>query len=225
MINLVQSILSTCIEFDTADKATIISGALPAIATICGFIITVIAWKNNVKTRRADYINDLLDKLHNDKLIKNTIYLLQYNNKWYDQKFYKNHKLELQIDTTLSYLSYICYLHAKRIISKKEFRLFQSMINHAASNESTVRYFYNLRHYSEVYSYKLTAEANPTSKRKHNNFTKSFTFKYLFDYIIKHKFIDMNKFSKADLSDEVYYRVLKLNSKSDVSRRPNLTAE
>lgn len=213
MISIIQSILSTCIEFDTADKATIISGALPAIATICGFIITLIAWKNNVKTRRADYINDLLDKLHNDKLIKNTIYLLQYNNKWYDQKFYKNHKLELQIDTTLSYLSYICYLHDKRIISKKEFRLFQSMINHAASNESTVRYFYNLLHYSEVYAHKLTTKAKSTFKQKHNIYTQSFTFKYLFDYIKKHKFIDMDKFLRADLSDKVYYRVLKLNSK------------
>lgn len=171
MINIVQSILSTCIEFSTADKATIISGALPAFATICGFVITVIVWNNNVKTRRADYISDLLDRLHNDPLIKD--------------------------------------LKEKKIIRKKEFNLFKSMINHAASNKSTLRYFYNLRHYSKVYSSKVTTKAKHSSKRTNKKFTESFTFKYLFDYIKKHKYIDMEKFSKADLTDEIYYQILK----------------
>lgn len=207
MINLLQNLLA-CSNFEAADKAVIISGALPALATICGFIITVAAWKNNVKTRRADYISDLLDKLHNDKLIKDTVYLLQYNDQWYNKDFYNNHELELEIDTTLSYLSYICYLHVKKIISKKEFRLFQSMINHAATNESTLRYFYNLRHYSNVYSGKVVAKANNVTRRKDMFFTNSFTFKYLFDYIKKNQLVDMKRFSKADLSDDIFYKVL-----------------
>lgn len=209
MINIVQSILPTCIEFSTADKATIISGALPAFATICGFVITVIVWNNNVKTRRADYISDLLDRLHNDPLIKDTVYIFQYDENWYKKEFYFNRDLELKVDTTLSYLSYICYLQEKKIIRKKEFNLFKSMINHAASNKSTLRYFYNLRHYSKVYSSKVTTKAKHSSKRTNKKFTESFTFKYLFDYIKKHKYIDMEKFSKADLTDEIYYQILK----------------
>lgn len=42
------------INFSDSDKALIISGLLPAIATIIGFVITIVAWKNNVKVRRAD---------------------------------------------------------------------------------------------------------------------------------------------------------------------------
>ena len=125
------------------------------------------------------------------------------------KKFYFNRDLELKVDTTLSYLSYICYLKEKKIIRKKEFNLFKSMINHAASNKSTLRYFYNLRHYSKVYSSKVTTKAKHSSKRTNKKFTESFTFKYLFDYIKKHKYIDMEKFSKDDLTDEIYYQILK----------------
>lgn len=207
MYNMLKFLLS-CNNLEASDRAVIISGALPAIATILGLIIALITWRNTVKTRRADYISTLLDKLHNDKLISGTVYLLQYNNKWYNTDFYKNHLLELKIDATLSYLSYICYLHVKKVISKKEFRLFQSMINHASTNERTLRYFYNLRHYSNVYSGELDATAKKTTKTKDMSFTYSFTFKYLFDYIKKNKLVDMKLFSQDDLNDEIFYKVI-----------------
>lgn len=174
IISFICICLFSCFSADAQlDISVILSGAIPAEIALIGVIGSVILWKGNIKVRRADYIRDLIDKMYHDKVISSTLYDLQYNNEWYTMAFHNDHEIELRIDTTLSYFSYICYLHKMHIIKKNEFNLFKSMIVHISNNKSTIRYFYNLKHYSKIYCNK-------------NQFQKLFTFKYLFNYMKRH---------------------------------------
>ncbi len=173
---------------------SILSGLLPAITTVIGFVVTICVWISNIKVRRADYIRDMLEKIHNDRTVQDVVYIMQYNDKWYTTAFYDDHEFETKMDAALSFFSYICYLRNKRIITKDEFGLFHSMICHIAKNNSTLRYFYNLRHYSEIYSSKF-AKA-PKKHIKYYTFMNLFTFRYLFEYMVKNNYVDKKLFSK-----------------------------
>ncbi len=80
------------------------------IVVIIGGVFTYIQWKNNVSLNRANYINELTEKIRTDESIKDTVYLLDYGKKWYSREFHGDKEIEPKVDKTLSYFSYICYL-------------------------------------------------------------------------------------------------------------------
>lgn len=150
------------------------------IMVIVGGIFGYYQWRKNILLRRAEYINELTEKIRTDKYIKDVIYMFDYNYKWYSEQFHGSGKLELKVDKTLSYFSYICYLREQKIISDKEFNFFKYEINRILMNSQVQDYFYNLYHFS-------------------NKNNTPITFLYLFRYgekikIFDEKFYDENSY-------------------------------
>lgn len=146
-------------EYSISDIVSIIS----LLLVIIGGIFAYYQWRRDIALKRANYINELTEKFRTDKSVKDVVYLLDYGNHWYSQKFHGSGKLELKMDKTLSYFSYICYLKKQKIISNKEFDFFKYEIERILENEQIQDYFFNLYHFC-------------------NQFNTPMTFKYLFEY-------------------------------------------
>lgn len=153
--------------FYVSDFISIIS----VVLIIVGGIFTYYQWRNSMKLKRSEYINQLNEKMSLDEDMQEVVYLLDYSDKWYDQKFHGGGNLELKIDKTLSYFSYICYLRKEKLISNKEFGFFEYRITRILLNSQIQDYFYNLYHFS-------------------NKFNVPFTFMALFEYGRSKKLFD-----------------------------------
>ena len=79
-------------------------------------------WRRDIALKKADYINELTDKIRTDPIIRDTLYILDYGKPWYSIEFHFGSPMEVKVDKTLSYFSYICYLRNQRIISDTEFK-------------------------------------------------------------------------------------------------------
>lgn len=154
-----------------------ITSALSVVLVIFGGVFGYYQWRKNVLLKRAGYINDLTEKIRTDNYIKDVIYMFDYDDKWYSMQFHGSGELELKVDKTLSYFSYICYLKRQKIISNKEFDFFKYEVERILRNQQVQDYFYNLYHFS-------------------NKFGTPFTFKYLFEYGKKRKMFDDNFYDK-----------------------------
>ena len=87
-----------------------ILSSITIVVNCIGGIGALFQWNRTNKINRASYINELTDKIRSDDDIRETLYKLEYDENWYIQNFHDSGKLELQLDKTLSYFSYICYL-------------------------------------------------------------------------------------------------------------------
>ncbi len=175
-----------CNEYDLGDIISIVS----AVFILLGGLFTFIQWKKTVRIKRADYINELTEKIRSDKDIKNIIYLFEYGNEWYSRSFHGSGNLECQVDKTLSYFSYICYLRKQHIITKKEFMFFKYELEHLLMNHQVLDYLYNIYHYA-------------------NSIGEPLTFYYLFEYgknnhLFNTDFYDSNAWKR----DTIYNRNL-----------------
>lgn len=139
---------------------------LSFVAVLVGVIFSIYQWRKNSNLKRADYINELTEKIRTDPDIRYIVYLIDYSDSlkpWYDENFHNSGELERKVDKTLSYFSYICYLKSKKIISDDEFKFFKYEIERILFNKQVKEYFFNLFHFA-------------------NKFNIPFTFVYLFDY-------------------------------------------
>lgn len=103
-------------EFCISDIVSIIS----LLLVITGGLFAYYQWRRDIALKRANYINELTEKIRTDDSIKDVVYLLDYDDHWYSQEFHGSGKLEFKMDKTLSYFSYICYLRKQRIISNSD---------------------------------------------------------------------------------------------------------
>ncbi|WP_204346680.1 hypothetical protein [Psychroserpens algicola] len=133
-----------CLKFNTDNWLTLISLLFAVIAG--GFVYY--QWRKSTKTRRAEFINQILEKLRFDKELPKSMYIIDYNQNWYDSSFH-NGNLEISIDRLFSYVDYICYLKKTRNISATEFKIFQYEINRICVSDSTKKYLWNLYHFSK----------------------------------------------------------------------------
>ncbi len=143
---------------------------------VVGGIFAYIQWKESVRNKRADYINDLTEKIRTDEDIREIIYMLEYDEFVYDETFHGSGETERKIDKTLSHFSYICYLQKTNQITKVEFGFFKYEIERIITNPQIEEYLFNLYHF-----------ANKTST--------PITFKYLFEYGKKHNLFDEEFFN------------------------------
>lgn len=129
-------------------KISDITSSISVILVMVGSVFGYYQWRKNVLLRRVGYINELIEKIRTDKYIKDVIYMFDYDDKWYSKQFHGSGKLELKVDKTLSYFSYICYLKDQKVISDKEFNFFKYEIDRILMNSQVQDYFYNLYHFS-----------------------------------------------------------------------------
>ncbi len=123
----------------------VIAGAT-FISIIVGGIFALHTWNVDLKRKRSEYIKTLFDGIRKDPRI--LFYYFEYNKKWYDEEFHNSENLERDIDYTLSYFSYVCYLKNNNIISKKDFQYFCYEIERIVNNDQFKYYMYNLYHFS-----------------------------------------------------------------------------
>jgi hypothetical protein len=145
--------------------------------TCIGGVGALFQWDRTNKINRAKYINELTDKIRSDDDIRETLYKLEYDEKWYSQNFYNSGEPELKLDKTLSYFSYICYLRHMKIISEKEFSFFKYQIRRLLGNAGMQGYLFNLHHFS-------------------NHIGTPMTFHYLLEYGNKHEMFPASFFNK-----------------------------
>lgn len=96
--------------FEVLISISDITSILSLIGVAIGGIFALYQYKKAVSLKRADYINELTERLRNDIDISDSIYMLDYSKKWYNENFHNSGEKERKLDKTLSYFSYICYL-------------------------------------------------------------------------------------------------------------------
>ena len=134
-------------------------------------------WKKTVDLQRAKFIEQIIEKLRFDKDMSKALYIVEYTQNWYDDKFHGGSEKEFLIDKLLSYLTYICYLLETKHISKSETKILVYELSRVFASYSIRAYLWNL--------YCFTT--------KHETIC---TFQYLIDYGIKHKQLEKNDFNK-----------------------------
>ena len=155
-----------------------IFSAFSILLAIFGGLFAYRQWSLSNKTKRSEFINQIIEKLRFDESLVKTMYMIEYDYKWYNSDFYGGSKIEARIDKLLSYLSYICYLYKLKNISKREFEILQYEINRVCSSFEIQCYLWNLYHFS----------------RKHG---MNCSFQYLIDYGIRNKIIDEKIFNDS----------------------------
>ena len=160
------------------------------ILVVIGGLFACYKWRRDVALKKASYINELTDKIRTDPLIVDTLYLLDYGHPWYSRDFHSGCPMEVKMDKTLSYFSYICYLRDRHIISNKEFKFLKYKIERILVNPEVQDYLYNLYHFSKKFNLPLS-------------------FHYLFEYGKKHNFFDADFFdSTAHRTNPKYHNYL-----------------
>jgi hypothetical protein len=151
---------------------------------LIGGCFALFQWRSSLKIKRAEFINQILDKLRFDMELTEIMYIVDYDQNWYNESFH-NSEEEVTIDKLFSYLDYICYLKFTNNITKTEFRIFQYEIHRVCISPSSQRYLWNLFHFS-----------------KKNNTCCSFL--YLLDYGINIGIIDGNLKTNRNLYNKKY---------------------
>ena len=124
-----------CINLTTDNWLTIISLVFVAV----GGIFIYLQWHKSLKTRRAEFINQILEKLRFDEDLPKSMYIIDYNQGWYDGSFHTS-DLEISIDKLFSYVDYICYLKATRNISSTNY--LWNLYHFSMKNETTCSFQY-----------------------------------------------------------------------------------
>ncbi len=110
--------------------------------TVIGGIFVYFQWKKNVTLKRAEFIQQIIEKLRFDEGLSSTMYLLDYNPLWYDKHFHKS-SIESDVDKLLSYLNYICYMKFTGVISKKAFEALKYYVQRSLDSCSLKKYLRN----------------------------------------------------------------------------------
>lgn len=153
-------------------KEESIIGIVAAAIAILGIVLTYLQIIQTKKIKRAEFVSDLLKAMRGNTELSQIEYLLDYDIKWYDEKFHGS-PIESNIDNFLSHLNYVCFLRAKKLLSKKEFEIFEYELYRSVTNYDCKCYLWNIYHWS----------------RKNN---KKSSFAYLIEYL-------KSKINKAEL--------------------------
>lgn len=127
------------------------------ISAVVGGLFALIQWRTTNQNRRAEFVSGLIEKIHGDKVINRVMYMFDYQNDWYNEKFHnKSGDFEQNVDKTLSMFSYICYLRKRHLLREKDFQFFEYEIKRIADNYSVQAYLFNLYHFSKTRDVKMS---------------------------------------------------------------------
>lgn len=171
--------------FESISFSDIMSVVMTAFVVIGGGF-AYFKWRKLQLLKRAEYINELLAKIRLDKDISKVVYVIDYDEIWYDEYFHNGGDVESCIDKSLAYFSYICYLRASKLISKNEFGFFEYQIRRILGNNQLQNYFYNLYHFSSKNGARLS-------------------FYHLFKYGEKIKVFDKDFYNKYSYKESIKY--------------------
>ena len=133
-----------CVDLTFENWLSLIS----ALFILIGGCFALYQWRSSIKTKRAEFINQILEKLRFDKELADIMYIVDYDQNWYNREFHGGRE-EGSIDKLFSYLDYICYLKNTKNITKIEFNIFRYEIHRVCISISTQSYLWNLYHFSK----------------------------------------------------------------------------
>jgi hypothetical protein len=145
-------------------------------------LFAIAQWRNSIKLKRAEFLNQIIEKLRFDDDIAHTMYLVEYSADWYSASFHGGN-LESAIDKLFGYMSYICYLRSMGNIKEPEFEVLSYEIHRTCSSPSAETYLWNLYHFSAQTGTSCTfnnlIEYGLEKKLFHQDFLKSDTDTYI----------------------------------------------
>ena len=127
----------------------LIISALTLAIGLFGVIFGLTQYTNSKKVSKSQFVSDLIQKIRNDKDVKDVIRLIEHDDFTYDSCFYANRDLEYKTDKTLTLFSYLVYIKDNRIISEEEFLFFVYEIKLLLQNKQLQNYLYNVYHFSK----------------------------------------------------------------------------
>lgn len=153
------------------------------VFAVVGGVFALVQWVTMNNIRRAEFINQIIDKLRFDKEMVETMYMIEYDFTWYNERFHGSESnLEYKIDKILSYLSYICYLESTGNIKKREFRVFKYELNRTCKSPCIQNYLWNIYHFSNINESSCPFEYLINYGFDVNIFTKEFLNKSSYNY-------------------------------------------
>lgn len=167
---------SITILFSNTISVSDIIATITVFLVIIGGAFTYYQYHQSFLLKRADYINELTEHIRTDSDIKEIVYMFDYSKKWYNASFHGSGGLENQVDKTLSYFSYICYLKSRRIIGKREWVFFEYEVERILCNCQVQDYLYNLYHFSNKIGVPITFQCLYEFGKKKRYFSKDFFY-------------------------------------------------
>ena len=146
------------------------------VFVVFGGYFAYIQWRDSIDMQRAKFMEQIIEKLRFDKDMAKALYIVDYTQNWYNEKFHGGTHEEFLIDKLLSYLTYVCYLLETKHIGKDETKILAYELSRVCASWSMRAYLWNLNNFSEA--------QNTTC-----------TFKYFIDYGIKHGLLCKTDFS------------------------------
>jgi len=132
-------------SFSVDNWLTVISLLFVITAGIFGYI----QWVKANRIKRAEFVHQIFERLRSDEDIASVMYLIDYGSVWYNESFHDGENgFERKVDTLLSFLSYICYLKKKHILTASELRILEYDIRRACESVDVQNYLWNLHHFS-----------------------------------------------------------------------------
>lgn len=107
-------------------------------------------WDKANKTKRAEFIKEILTQLRFDQEMSRVVKMIDYEDGWYGAEFHNGEKeLEDSVDKLLSYLSYVCYLKEEGHLTDKEFGILRYELIRVCNSRDIQSYLWNLYHFSK----------------------------------------------------------------------------
>jgi hypothetical protein len=193
------------LKFDpTISWGAIISFA-NLLCIIFGGFFAYRRWRIDLWRKRADYTRSMIEMTQSDADIRETFYLIEYDDKWYSRDFHENKSKEPKMDKMLVFYSYICYLKEQKLFAKEDFAFFEYQLRRILENSQVQDYLYNLYHFSYQTKKKFSFKRWLGFKKELKN---QFSFHYLFAYGKKLYFeADICKKDAHEISDK-YHKYL-----------------
>jgi len=119
------------------------------VLAVVGGVFAFFQWHKSVKLKHAEFLNQIIEKIRFDEKMAEAIYLIDYNQFWYNESFHGSTDKEPLVDKLLSYLDYICYLIETHNIAKVEKKVLVYEIQRACESRSCQAYLWNLNWWSE----------------------------------------------------------------------------
>lgn len=129
------------------------------ILAAIGGLFSLIQWRKSVAIKRAEFVEAITQKLHYDKDILKTIYMIDYSKFKYDERFHSvGNPIQVDVDILLSTLDYLCYLLDKRLIAENDIVSDLYILKRVCLDTEIQCYLWNLHHFarstdSETYGY------------------------------------------------------------------------
>lgn len=119
------------------------------IVAAIGVPLVIIQLHSSKKTQRGKLVGNLLQRFQSDKALSSAFSIIEYKNGWYDSSFHDNSEgNEVKMDQFLLFCNYICYLMKEKMITKKDFELFQYWLKRTCESSDVQNYLWNIYHYS-----------------------------------------------------------------------------